>query len=282
MERFTFSIFGPRENISPASKFIVSILALQYQHMCAGSTEKNKCSCFLFAIFCLFYQRPNSVHRPDCFLPVQSGLSVLIPIFLPQRLREAYFLAMVLFLKMSLQLSRTLAVPGIAQPREHFFCFSTQIFLRERKKTIKKHKCACAFYVGFFKPPGGRTRLSLSLCLSLSFSLLSVTEIAPDFRSWRCRGWLGFVEAVQAETLAWLKICPTWGPVEPTGPWLRQLRWPRLKPSQGTRWKQHSRLNKKQRERRDIKEREKWRTDCVDLFNVLHNRTFFGTGQTSL
>lgn len=129
---------------------------------------------------------------------MQSGLSVLIPIFLPQNLREAYFLAMVLFLKMSLQLSRTLAVPGIAQPREHFLLFYSDIFKRERKNHKETQMCLC-LYTGFLNPLEAELDAhSLALCLSL-FQSVSVTEIAPDFRSWWMQRLIGFVEAVHTE-----------------------------------------------------------------------------------
>ncbi len=77
---------------------------------------------------------------------------------------------------MSLQLSRTLAVPGIAQPREHFFLlFYSDIFKRE-KKPLKKHKRACAFYAGFLNPLEAELDSgSLSLCLSLSLSVSCVS-----------------------------------------------------------------------------------------------------------
>lgn len=133
MERFTFSIFGPREKISPASKFIVSILALQYQHMCAGSTEKNKCSCFClpFSVYSIRGQTPSIVltvftrtewiECPDTNLSTTASKGGIFSC-------HGAFSENVITVIQNLSRARNRSAEGT------FFCFSTQIFLRERKK----------------------------------------------------------------------------------------------------------------------------------------------------
>lgn len=95
-------------------------------------------------------------------------MSVPIPIFLPQCLREAYFLTIVLFLKMSLRLSRTVAVPGIAQPKEHILLFYSDIF--KRGKNTKRNTNVLVPFTPGFKPPGAELD-SLYVCLSFSLSV---------------------------------------------------------------------------------------------------------------
>lgn len=155
--------------------------------MCAGSTEKNKCSCSClpFSVYSIRGQTPSIVltvftrtewiECPDTNLSTTASKGGIVSC-------HGAFSENVITVIQNLSRARNCSAEG------KFFCFCTQIFLRERKNHKETQMCLCLLR-RFFKPPGGRTRLSLahSLALSLSVSLfhsLSVTEIAPDFRSW--------------------------------------------------------------------------------------------------
>lgn len=147
--------------------------------MCAGSTEKQ----FLFAVFCLFYPRPDSVHRPDC-LYQSKGFWIESP---DTNLSTAAskggifschgaFSENVITVIQDFSCARNRSAEGT-----FFLLFYSDIFKRVKKTHKETQMCSC-LYAGFSNPLEAELD-ALSVCLSL-FQSRSVTEIARDFRSW--------------------------------------------------------------------------------------------------